>query len=202
MFKNTFSMEGILWQIINTLINIIILNVLFLICSIPLFTIGASSTALYTVSLKLAANEEPYIFKTFFKAFASNFKQGTVIWLICLVLGLSFAGDIRLIQTGVLHYVFIFLLLYLLLVLSYVFPILSKFDNTIKNTLFNALCMGIRHFLPWSLLILLCNAIPFIVYGINATTLYFILPIMVTCGFSVIAYINSKLFNHIFKKYI
>lgn len=202
MFKNTFRMEGALWQVINTLMNIIILNVLFLICSIPLITIGASGTALYTVSLKLADNEDPYICKTFFKAFASNFKQGTAIWLICLVLGLSFAGNIWIIQTGILHYVFIFFLFYLFLVISYVFPILSKFDNTVKNTIVNAFCMGMRHFFPWSLLILVCNALPFIVYGIHAATLYFIIPVMATCGFSVIAYINSKLFHHIFKKYI
>ena len=76
------------------LADFIILNLLWVVCSIPIITIGASTTALYTVMLKLVKNEEGYIAKGFLKAFKENFKQATVIWLILLVAGLLIGFDL------------------------------------------------------------------------------------------------------------
>ena len=68
-----FSLDSPLMRFLSRLSDIFILNVLFLLCCIPVVTIGASATALYTVTLKMARNEESYITKGFFKAFKSNF---------------------------------------------------------------------------------------------------------------------------------
>jgi len=69
------------------------LNLLWIICSLPVFTIGASTTALYTVTLKMADDNESEITKTFFRAFRDNFPQATRIWLILLVIGVVLGGD-------------------------------------------------------------------------------------------------------------
>ena len=71
----------------SRIFDMMCLNVLWLVCSLPIFTIGASTTAMYTVMLKVVKNEEGYIVKGFFKAFKENFKKSTIIWLILLVIG-------------------------------------------------------------------------------------------------------------------
>ena len=68
--------------------DLMILNILCIICCIPIITIGASVTAMYYVTLKMTRNEESYIVRSFFKSFKENFKQATVIWLVALADGL------------------------------------------------------------------------------------------------------------------
>ena len=72
------------------------LNVLWFICSLPIVTIGASTAALYYVSLKIVRGEEGRVFSSFFHSFRENFRQATVIWLILLAAGafLGFDGYI------------------------------------------------------------------------------------------------------------
>ena len=77
--------DNVVMRAIGKIGDLICLNVLWLICCIPVITIGASTTALYTVMLRLVRNEEGYIFRGFFKAFKLNFKQSTIIWIILLL---------------------------------------------------------------------------------------------------------------------
>ena len=65
--------------------DLIILNLIFIVCCIPIVTIGPALTALYYMTLKMARNEETYIIRGFFKSFKENFRQAIVIWLIILV---------------------------------------------------------------------------------------------------------------------
>ena len=80
-------------QFITKIVNAVYLNILWFFCSLPVFTIGASTTALYYVTLKMVKNEEGNITKAFFHSFRENFKQGTVIWLILLGFGILFGID-------------------------------------------------------------------------------------------------------------
>ena len=80
----------------SRIFDMMCLNVLWLVCSLPIFTIGASTTAMYTVMLKVVKNEEGYIVKGFFKAFKENFKKSTIIWLILLVIGGFLGADLYL----------------------------------------------------------------------------------------------------------
>ena len=90
-----FGLDSPLMRFLSRLADIFILNILFLICCVPVITIGASATALYTVTLKMARNEESYMVKGFWKAFKSNFKISTIVWLIMLVLGIILGLDYR-----------------------------------------------------------------------------------------------------------
>ena len=102
-------------RVLSKICDIVCLNVLWLVCSLPIITIGASTTALYTVMLKLVKNEEGYIFKGFLHAFKLNFKQSTIIWLILLLCGGVCFVDYRIseMMPGTLGMVFksVFLLL-------------------------------------------------------------------------------------------
>ena len=77
-----FSPENPFMQFLSKVCDMLILNVVFIFSCVPLFTIGASLSALNTIALKLVRREEPYIVKGFFKAFAANFKQSTIVWLL------------------------------------------------------------------------------------------------------------------------
>lgn len=77
--KHIFSLDGKLFLFLNRLADLLLLNILWLITSIPLLTIGASTTALYYVTLKCVRNEENYIVRSFFRSFRQNFRQATII---------------------------------------------------------------------------------------------------------------------------
>lgn len=89
MLSGFFNYDNPVWRFIGKFGDLIILNVLWFVCSIPIFTIGASTTAVYYVTLKLARNDDGYTIRSFFKSFKENFKQATIIWLIMLAVGLS-----------------------------------------------------------------------------------------------------------------
>ena len=88
-----FSYESPFSQVLLKLAYSCYLNVLWFVCSIPIFTIGASTTALYSVTLKIVREREGDLTRQFFKAFRENFRQATVLWLILLGAGLFLAGD-------------------------------------------------------------------------------------------------------------
>lgn len=200
--RDAFSLDGPVITFLNKATDLVILNVLYIICSLPVFTIGASTTALYYVSLRMAKDEEGYIVKDFMRSFKENFKQATVIWLILLFIGIVLGGEFFLINRmegtpafviecvvciGLLLFAFEFL---------YVFPVLARFENSIKNTMKNALFIGISQ-IPKTLVMLFFCAIP--MYLILASLKW--LPLFVAFGFSVIGYTNACLMNKIFKKF-
>ena len=71
----------------NKVADLCILNIICLVCCIPIVTAGASITAMYYVTLKMVRNEEAYIVRSFFKSFKDNFKQATIINLIMIAVG-------------------------------------------------------------------------------------------------------------------
>ena len=73
MLQGLFNYDNPVWRFIGKLGDLIILNVLWLITSIPIVTIGASTTALYYVTLKLVRDEDGYTIRSFFKSFKENF---------------------------------------------------------------------------------------------------------------------------------
>ena len=188
--------------------DLIILNLICLVCCIPIVTIGASLTALFYVTLKMVRNEESYIIKSFFKSFKENFKQSTIINLIMLVTAIMLFFDLNISHnlTGtlsqVLSCIFIAFTFLYLLVFLYIYPLQAKFYNTIKNTFSNSLLMAIRH-LPQTIIMLIVSLIPVAVLFIPDIRIQATLLMLVfLMGMSVIAYINSKFFVKIFDKYI
>lgn len=88
-----FSYESPFSQVLLKLAYSCYLNLLWLVCSIPVFTVGASTAALYSVTLKIVRDRDGNLTRQFFKAFRENFRQATVLWLILLGIGLFLAGD-------------------------------------------------------------------------------------------------------------
>ena len=80
-------------QGLNKMADLMILDLIALVCCIPIITIGASMTALHYMALKIVRNEEVYIVRGFWKSFKMNFRQATVIWLIQILVMLIMGLD-------------------------------------------------------------------------------------------------------------
>lgn len=205
-----FSMDNKFFSFMGRIADLCILNVICLVCCIPIVTAGASITAMYYVTLKMVRNEEAYIVRSFFKSFKDNFKQATVINLIMIAAGVILYLDLNVAQNmpgsagRIFHVIFMaFTILYYVLFL-YVYPILARFYNTIRNTIKNALFMAIRH-LPYTVVMVLIGLCPLLLFFVQSyqiqSTLFILFLVM---GFGVIAYCNSfflvKIFDHYMPK--
>ena len=159
-----FRLDSPLMRGLTKLADLMLLNILAVVCSIPIVTIGASASALYYAIGHLQEDEGSPT-RDFFHAFRQNFKQATIIWLILAVTGaaLLFATLYYLAvnMTGGMILLTITCLAWLVwsFLFAWAFPLQSKFENTIRNTLNNALLLSLGYF-PRSLLMAVINAVP------------------------------------------
>lgn len=202
--RHIFSMDTPIMRGLSKLADIIVLNILFIICSIPVFTIGASLTALYAVMLRLVRNEESYIVSSFFRSFKMNFRISTEVWLLMLAVGGILAVDYRFMQeyfkesAGVLRILLaVFVLLYAVFVV-FIFPYIARFEDTFKDTVRNVFLIGVANLLYFAA-ILAVAVIPFgITYllGIESCMSFWLLFL-----FAGVAYVESVLYRKVFDKY-
>ena len=145
-----FSMDNKFFTFMGKVADLFILNILCLICCIPIVTAGASITAMFYVTMKMVKNEEAYIIKSFFKSFKQNFKQATVINLIMLVLAVILYVDMSIVkQMGqplgqIMNIIFLAFSVLHVMVFLYIYPVLAKFYNSTRNTFINAVLMSVR----------------------------------------------------------
>ena len=160
-----FSYESRFSQLLLKLCYACYLNLLWFVCSIPIVTIGASTTALYYASLKVVRDEDSHVAALFFRSFRQNFKQATVLWLILLGAGLFLGADgyilyhLRLSSNGTMAVMWTLILAVVIaagvvyvIVLEYVFPLLASVANTNKAMLKNAFLIG-THYLFATILV-------------------------------------------------
>ena len=188
---------------LSKICDMVCLNILWLVCCIPIVTIGASTTALYSVMLKMVKNEEGYIFRGFFKAFKENFKQSTIMWLLFAVLWIvwwldfNFAGALPGQFSLVIRAFFLLLGFLLLSVMTYAFPLTARYVNTIGATLKNALILTVAK-LPYTFLMILVLVAAVLGSLWNTVTLMFSIPLWFLIGGSLIAWIDSWLLRRVF----
>ena len=197
-----FDLESPLFSFLNKFADLIYLNILTMICCIPIITIGASMTALNYVVLKMVRNEEGYITRAFFRSFKQNFKQATLIWLVLLVIVGILAGDAFILNYSTVAFpswfrtalaVVAFIMIFATM---HVFPVLAKFENSIKHTFKNPLFMGILS-LPKTILMMVCWAVPAVIL------IFFFraFPIVFVLGISGPAFVCALLYNKTFKRF-
>ncbi len=204
-----FNMDNRFFRFMGKLADLMILNLVFIACCIPIVTIGPAITALYYMTLKMVRNEESYIVKGFFHSFKQNLKQGIVINLILLAAGILIYVDMTVVTqnfTGILGkvmYVIIWMAIVVYaMVFVYIYPLLSRFFNTIKNTFTNAVLIAIRH-LPYTLLLVVLTLIPvFIVFIPDARISSLLMILFILMGFSVVAYCKSVFLARILDQYM
>ena len=201
-----FDLNSPLMRILSKAVDIIVLNFLFILCSIPLITIGASLTALYTVSMKMARGEDVYIWREFTLAFKRNFGHSTIIWLLLCIGGLILFADLYFLDNlmGIARIFFLCLSLLfafiLLTIALFIFPYSARFEDSITRTILNSFLIALFHF-PYLILIMGIAVIPFLLVvssfagfltGVYAATFG---------GFALFSLLLSVLFKKVFSKY-
>ena len=201
-----FNMDSPVMRFLSRLCDLIILNLLTIVCCIPVVTAGASITALFSVTLKMVKGEESYILRGFFKGFKENFKQSTIIWLIIAVLGLFLFVDYRAaaVLPGNMKDIFQVLIgavvIVYLMVFTYIFPYVARFRNDIKNIFKNSLLIAVLN-LPWTLVLIICPLALFFITFLTTTTLVYGSMLWILFGFALVAYLSSIIFRKVFVKY-
>lgn len=202
-----FNPENSFFSFIGSIGNFIMLNILFVFCSIPLVTIGASYTALYYTMFKITEDNTLQIAKDFFRSFKENLKQSTIVHIILSVVGafllFDLAATLQLFSQSnlmkILFCIFFCFALIYYFVATYIYPILAKFSNTTKNTFKNAALLSIAN-LPVTILMTLVNTIPLILFFILPQLFMAIMPFYLFIGFSLTSFINCKFLTKIFNK--
>ena len=197
-----FNPDSPFFEFMNTLAAFIELNVLFLITCLPIITIGPALSALYTVTLKEARKEQGYIFSTYLKAFKKNFPQSVAAFLIQLVLAFLFVfnavfwGEQNTVPGNICMFLMTLLLVVLAFSFLYTFPLLARFQNSLKQTLKNSVAIAVTH--PKTTLGLLAMQAVFIIACIAVPQAK---VFMVLLGFAFDAYCNSLLLTRLFSLY-
>lgn len=201
-----FNLDSPLWRFVSKVGDLIALNFMFIITSIPIITIGASTTALYSTTLKVAKKEEVHIIKGFIKEFKENFKQGTIIWLIMLLFGVVLFLDFRMINIlpaklyTFMNVMLVAITILYVLILTYIFAYISRFKASVKLAFKNSLAMSILN-LQYTIFIIVFNIGICSIILWNPATLIWGLCIWLLIGFSFTALINSFIFTIVFSKY-
>lgn len=146
------NFESPFFRALDIIANLLVLNILTVICSLPIFTMGAAYTAMSKQLYKMKTDEDGYIVRDYFKEFGKNFKQATGIWLGILLIGGILGVDIFIFtEKGLEFSAFYKLAIYALffslcLCVVYVFPIISRYETTAKNAIKNAFAMAFYAF--------------------------------------------------------
>lgn len=200
--KNLLNLDSPFMIFLSNLTDVVILNLLCILCCLPIITIGPAVTAMHYVTLKMTKEESGYVVRNYFKSFKDNFKQSTIVWLLFLVISFVFVLDFKILQSWGMNENKILTIaigsIYLLtcLTVMYILVLLSHFENTIRQTVKNAFYMCILHIFK-TIIMAVVYLIPFFLLPLHSN----MIPVFLIIGLAGPAYINSYLWNSIFKKY-
>ena len=196
-----FNLDGGIMKGLGKVTDIICLSVLFVICSIPVFTMGTAATALYYTVNKVVKNDRGYIFREYIAAFKNNFKHATPVWLLVLLLSAILGADLYIMQVwaengswlGSFSIVFLVLGAFFVAWILYLFAYMARFENTRKESMKNAALLMILH-LPWTLIL--------IGMAVGMSLLLYLIPVSVLFLPGVFTLVENLMLEKIFWKYM
>ena len=193
---NIFRWDSPFMQKVAKVGNLILLNILWILCSIPVLTMGAATAALYHMVFQYQTADEDTVFKPFFRAFAKNFIQATLLWLPTLAVTALLILDLR--------YLFAFggntLMWVVIIVASVIFlmlqtqllPQVARFENKLGTVIKNAALLTILH-MPSAFLMAALNILPIIIFFAFPVMFMRWLPLWIGIWFSLVAYMNGRM---------
>ena len=204
--SKTLKPENPVFVFMEKVFNMMLANVLFLICSIPVITMGAALTGLIQVVQDQIYQEEEPVIRRFFSAFRENFGKATGAFFMLAVFFLGMACNYLLVLTYLrgwmaqICYIFLGVLVALVICLaSYLFPLMVRYQNSFRQHLNNSLILAVVK-LPRTLLMAVLNTaffwLPFFSMRVFLATLVFWLII----GFGIVAYWDTRILVPVFKQ--
>ena len=207
MKKKLFDQDNPIIAFLARLVDAVVLHFIWLLCCIPVVTIGPATVALYYVLMKAVRNEGSRYYRMYFTAFKENFRKGMFLGLVFLagaglLVGAGFLYKSLYEYTGanflyIMTYISAALVLVWLLVFQYAFPMLARFDNTVRKTVTNSFFLMVGNF-GWTFVM----AAVFAGFYALVIMLFQIFFPLIILGYGLIALINSYILNRIFKPYV
>lgn len=200
--SNLFNLDNPVIQFLNKVCDMLFVSIVFVLLCIPVVTIGPACTALYYAVVKVIRRERGYVLKEFFRSFKMNFKRGAVVGIILLLVFAILGFDLMYAwgltepdssKGSLLMGVFIGITFLAVSFSIYVFPILSRFDMTVKQLFKAASYMSMRH-IHFTIPMILVNAAA-------AVIVYYFFPFIFLAP-ATATLINSLMMEKIFKKYM
>lgn len=198
-----FRYDSGFWSVTGKIFDLMVLNFLWFITSLPLVTMGAASAALSAVTMQMARGEEPPLLRGYFSAFSAHWKGATALWLSCLgvlawlVLGLAVCAGLR---SPVLRLSVIpegALLLMCLLGMQYVFPLCAEREAGLGETLKSAMYLSLLR-LPWSCVLALLTFVPVGITLFVPKAFPLMLMLWIFLGAGGISYARSQILRRLF----
>ena len=196
--RKLFKSDSPVMKALTIAADLLILNILTILLSLPLITMGPAVTAMHDIVIHIVRGEEGYTVKPFFQAFAANFKKGLLLSLIIIVS----AGILYVDYLAALAFIppmrvgIIAIAIIILAILFYAFALQARYENTFGATLKNAAILAIANF-PRTLFMVVCAV------GLWLVCIHFYkigIPILLLFGFSLPCYVNILFLNGVFRK--
>lgn len=196
-----FSIDNPIMRFLNKAADCLILSLVWMICCIPIVTIGVATTAFYYTITKTIRNDRGYVVREFFHSFKTNFKQSTIMWFIMIAIVIFAYVDIYYAHVlcsagvipGVVFWLLVFVFLWVYIWSIYWLPYIARFTNTTKEVLKISFYMMVQNIL-WSIL----NAI----ICILSTVIVFLMPLLIFFVAPVCMILLSMGLERVFRKYM
>lgn len=178
-----FNVDGPLYRFMSSLWDVVKLNILWMLFSLPIVTIGASTVAVFSVTNKMAEDTEGYVGRQFVKAFKENWKQGIPMGLLFMFCAYVVYLDFELYRVTDSMATLVFGLIACVLFITafiYSFALLARYENTVINTIKNSIRITIKFF-PRTIALVLFLALEILIFMFNNITLCFAVLIGPVC---------------------
>lgn len=199
-----FSVESSFYRFLMKFLDVLKLNSMWILFSLPVVTVGASTVAAMSVALKMVDDEEGYIGRSFLKAFKENWKQGTILWMITVIASYAVYLDFQLFE-AVPENPVLFLVIgmvsafVIILALLYSYPLLARYENTLFKTIQNSLDISRKYF-GRTLLLIVVVGFEFLIFQFNSTMVFFGIIIGPAFVIFTIASFSKRIFQEIEKE--
>lgn len=195
-----FRYDSGIMSFLGKVADIVILNLLTLLCCIPIVTIGASITAAHYTALKMHRDTDNYVVRNFFRSFKANLLQGILIWILWIVVvALSVFAYLFYPEGGistVLKIIMCSMLIFIAMTTMWLFPMQARFSNSIRITIRNAFMFSCRYILR-TLGMLVVTATGAALWIFLGAELYWI-PLFF--GLSLPIYLCAMMYSKVFEK--
>lgn len=204
--KKLLSLDSPIVQFMEHVADFFLLNLLTVLCCVPLITAGAALTAHIKVMQNLVMDEDQPVMKAYFQSFVGNFKQATVFWMAALLMIVLCAADVLLIRyyfheawVEIIDWVLLVLGTMALGVLCYAFPLIARYENTLKEHLRNSIVLAVGN-LPRTLLLVILAALPVIMAALSLELFFNTVFIWFIIGVSITLFLQALILRPVFRR--
>ncbi len=202
MASSFFNPKGTATKFLTGLCNLIIVNLLFILTCIPVFTIGASITALYRITISILAGDNPSVFREYFRSFKDNFAKATILELIYAAASAFFIFELVMVNTMMspeyswVQYIPSFFLLVILAHTFYSFPLLAWFEESIKQIIKNAFLLTLTNMPVTIMYVVITAGLAYALWQLPSLTM----SLIIFLGISIITMFYSIFLKRIFER--